>query len=123
MYARAATAYRQVDLSSAPKAEILTRLFLRFHVDVAAARTAIANRDIKRKAAEIDHATRIVVELRAALDHTAAPELATRLDALYMFVQDQLSQANLQLKVAPLDAAAAVMTTLSDAFAQVRSAP
>ena len=123
MFARAATAYRRVDLESAPRSEIVARLFVRFLDDVAAAKKAIMARDIKAKAAAIDHAFRIVVELRAALDHAAAPELARNLDALYGFVQDRLAAANLELKVAPLDAATRVMTELGDAFAQVRAAP
>ena len=100
MYARAAVAYRQVDLESASKPEILTRLFDRFLDDLAKARTAIAARDIAAKAAAIDHASRIVVELRAALDPSAQPELCANLDALYQFVADQLTAANCQLVAA-----------------------
>ncbi len=123
MHARAATAYRRVDLDSAPKAEIVARLFVRFLADVAAARTAIAGRDLRGKAAALDHAVRIVVELRAALDHGAAPALAANLEGLYAFVQDQLTLANLRLAVEPLDAATRVMTELGDAFAAIRNAP
>lgn len=123
MFARAATAYRRVDLESAPKSEIVARLFVRFLDDVAAAKKAIMARDIKAKAAAIDHAFRIVVELRAALDHNAAPDLARSLDALYEFVQDRLSAANLELSVPALDAAAKVMTELGDGFSQVRGTP
>ena len=53
MYARAAVAYRQVDLESASKPEILTRLFNRFLDDLAKARTAIAARDIAAHAWQI----------------------------------------------------------------------
>lgn len=123
MYARAATAYRQVDLSSAPKSEILIRLFARCLDDIAAARTAIAAKDIAGKSRALDHASRIVMELRAALDHKAAPELAANLDALYRFVHDQFSAANLQLSPAPLDAATRVMTELADAFSTARHTP
>ncbi len=120
MFARAATAYRQVDLTSAPKAEILVRLFARCLEDIAAARVALAAKDLAGKAAALDHAARIVMELRAALDHAAAPELAANLDALYRFVHDQLSAANSTLVAGPLDAATRVMTELADAFATAR---
>lgn len=123
MFARAATAYRQVDLSSAPKAEIVARLFARCLDDIATARRAIVARDLAGKATAIDHASRIVVELRAALDHAAAPELATNLDALYRFILDQLSAANQRLVPGPLDAATRVMTELGDAFAAIRHQP
>ncbi len=123
MYARAAVAYRQVDLESASKPEILTRLFNRFLDDVAKARAAIAARDIPVKAAALGHASRIVVELRAALDHGQHAELCANLDALYQFVDDQLTAANCTLATPPLDAASQVMAELRDAFAAARGQP
>lgn len=123
MYARAALAYRDVDLESAPKPELVPRLFGRFLDDLTRGRTAIAARDIAAKATALDHAVRIVIELRAALDHGAAPELCANLDALYQFVLDQIYAASATLTVAPLDHAAAVMTELRDAFVEARRAP
>lgn len=122
MYARAASAYRAVDLASAPKGDILTRLYDRLLADVAAARAAIERRDIAGKAAALDHATLILTELRAALDHARAPELCGNLEALYVFVLDRLTQANLHLTIAPLGEAAAVLTQLRDAFAEAKAA-
>ena len=113
---RAANAYRTVDLESAPKTQIVERLFARFARDIADARKAIAARDIVGKAALLDHATQIVVQLRAALDYRAAPELWANLDALYRFVLDQLAIANVKLDAAPLAGCDRVMNTLGDAF-------
>ena len=122
MYARAAHAYRDVDLESAAKPDLVTRLFARFLVDLDRARTAIQARDIKGKATALDHGVRIVVELRAALDHSAAPELCANLDALYQFVLDQIVLASAKLSLEPLDHASNDMTQLRDAFAQVEHA-
>jgi flagellar protein FliS len=116
MYARAANVYRRVDLDSAPNTQIVQRLFERFQRDVTTAREAIASRDITGKAAAIDHATRIVVELRAALDHKAAPELCAKLDSLYRFVVDRLSDANAKLDTKQLDHAQRVMSSLGEGF-------
>ena len=116
MYARAALAYRDVDLESADKADVVTRLFARFLQDVGRGRTAIGGRDVAAKATALDHAIRIVVELRAALDHVAAPELCANLDALYQYVLDQIYAASSSMAVAPLDVASAVMGELRDAF-------
>ncbi len=123
MYARAALAYRDVDLESAPKSDLVTRLFGRFLDDLERGRAAIAARDIEAKAAALDHAVRIVVELRASLDHEAAPELCANLDALYQFVLDQVYAASSSLTVAPLAHAARVMSQLRDAFVEARRAP
>ena len=121
MLARAASVYRRVDLESAPKTQILERLFDRFLVDLAGARTAIAARDIPGKAAAIDHALQIVVELKASLDAAAAPELCANLAALYDFVTDRLSDANTSLTTPPLDQCQRIMTEIGDAFRQVHT--
>jgi len=116
MISRAANLYRRVDLESAPKTQIVERLFDRFLVDLLAARAAIETRDITKKAAALDHALQIVSELRASLDFTAAPELCTNLAALYDFVTERLITANSKLTLPPLDQATRVMTELGDAF-------
>lgn len=116
MLARAANAYRRVDLESAPKTQILERLFDRCLADIAAARQAIEEHDVKKKAQTLDHALQIVVELKASLDPLAAPALCENLSALYDFVTDRLVSASLTLSVAPLDQATRVMKELGDAF-------
>src|ERR1043166_1957811 len=115
MHARAANAYRRVDLESAPKTQIVERLFDRCVADIAAARAAIEARDIPGKAAALDHAVQIVVELKAS-PAPAAPELCPTLAALYDFVTERLSEANATLARPPLDQATRIMTELGDAF-------
>jgi flagellar protein FliS len=116
MLARAANAYRKVDLESAPRTQIVERLFDRFLLDVDNARAAIDARDVPRKAAMIDHALQIVTELTASLDFGAAPELCTNLKALYDYVTEQLTAASLTLTTAPLAHCTRVMTELAEAF-------
>jgi flagellar protein FliS len=116
MFARAANAYRRVDLESAPKTQIVERLFDRCVRDIADARAAIAVRDIPKKASALDHALQIVVELKASLDVAAAPELCANLAALYDFVAERLIDANTTLALPPLDQATRVMTELGEAF-------
>ena len=113
---RGASAYRKVDLESAPRTQIVERLYGRFLHDTQLARDAFARGDVHGKAAAIDHATRIVTELLAALDHGAAPELCANLAALYAFVIERLGQANLTRDGRFLDDADRVMRELGDAF-------
>jgi flagellar protein FliS len=120
MQSRAANAYRRVDLESAPKTQILDKLFDRFEQDLVAARAAISGGNIQDRANAIDHAHRIVAELSASLDHAAAPELCANLSALYDFVAASLSQANAQNSALPLQRASKIMAELADAF---RKAP
>ncbi len=116
MFARAANAYRRVDLESAPKTKIVERLFARCVADLGRARAAIEAKVIRTKANELDHALQIVVELKASLDFVAAPQLCGNLAALYDFVADRIANANLTLTVAPIDQATRIMTELGDAF-------
>jgi flagellar protein FliS len=116
MFARAANAYRRVDLESAPKTQIVERLFDRFLADLVAAREALTVKDVKKKATALDHAMQIVAELKASLDLAAAPELCANLSALYDFVTDRLIDANLTLTTPPLDQATRVMSELGTAF-------
>ena len=116
MLARAANAYRRVDLESAPKTQILERLFDRLLSDVANARVAIEARDIKTKAAMLDHALRIVVELRTSLDFNASPELCANLASLYDFATDCLMQASTTMTTQPLEPVTRIMTEIGDAF-------
>lgn len=116
MLARAANAYRRVDLESAPKTQIVERLFDRCLADIAAAREALAVKDIKKKAAMIDHALQIVIELKASLDASAAPVLCANLSALYDFVTGRLIDANITLETKPLDQATRIMAELGEAF-------
>ena len=115
---RAAATYRRVDLESAPKYQIVDRLYERFARDVDDARKALDAKDINGKAKALDHALRIAVELKMALDFKAAPALCANLEALYDFVINRLSECNATLKTRPLDQAAKIMAELSSAFLQ-----
>lgn len=120
MSAHAANAYRRVDLDSAPKQDVVGRLFERFLADLAVAKTAIVARDIPGKAKALDHALRIIFELEASLDHEAAPELSANLQALYRFVAERLYHANIKLDPKGIDDASKIMTDLAASFREAR---
>jgi flagellar biosynthetic protein FliS len=115
-------AYRRVDLESAPKTQIVDRLFERFDRDLAETRVALASKNIKGKAASLDHALRIVAELRAALDHAVAPEMCANLDGLYAVVVGRLLECNMTLDPKPLDLAGSIMGELGSAMKQAGQA-
>jgi len=120
MHARASATYRAVDLNSAPKHEIMFRLFDRFQHDLVVARTAIVGKDIVAKNAAVDHALRIVTELEASLDHAQSPELCANLERLYRFVTDQIYQASMKLDIKPLESASTIMSDLATSFRGAR---
>ena len=121
MHARATNTYRAVDLQSAPKPDIMLRLFYRFAADCSGARKAIMARDIAVKGKALDHAMAIVNELQASLDHNSAPELCKNLDTVYRLVMSRLLTASMKLDLKQLDEAASMMSVLAEGFAQAQN--
>ncbi|HWM85243.1 MAG TPA: flagellar export chaperone FliS [Kofleriaceae bacterium] len=118
MYSNAMKAYRRADLESAPKTEVLDRLFGRLESDLRAGQTAVAQGDVVTRAQSLDHATRILTELIAALDPRAAPELCSNLEGLYRYCLTCISRATLERSVRPLEQALGIVATLRASFAE-----
>ena len=111
-------AYRRVDLESAPKTEVLDRLFVRLEADLRDGQSAIASGDVRARATALDHATRILTELIAALDASRAPDLCGNLQALYQYCLGQISRASFHRSAAHLEQPLAIVATLRASFAE-----
>ncbi|HKE15153.1 MAG TPA: flagellar export chaperone FliS [Kofleriaceae bacterium] len=111
-------AYRRVDLESAPKSDVLDRLFARLDSDLRGGQSAIASGDVPARAAALDHAARILTELIAALDVARAPELCANLQALYHYCLGQISRASFHRSAAHLEQPLAIVATLRASFAE-----
>ena len=120
MNLRAANTYKKVDLESAPKDQILERLLDRCVADLSVARQAITDGRIEAKANALGHAAQIIVELEAALDHRAAPELCANLARLYAFANERITLANRTLQTTPLDDAMQVISAIAAAFREAQ---
>ncbi len=118
MYASALKAYRKNDLASAPKTDILDRLFDRLESDLRAGQGAITAGDVPARARALDHATRILTELIAALDTRAAPDLCGNLEALYRYCLTCITRASLERKAPLLDQPIQIVSTLRASFAE-----
>jgi flagellar protein FliS len=122
MHSSALRAYKRVDLESAPKTQILDRLFGRLESDLRDGQSAIVAGDIPARAQALDHAIRILTELIAALDQRAAPELCANLDALYRYCVTCIGRASIERSVKPLDEPLRIVTTLRASFAEAAAA-
>lgn len=121
---RAAT-YRRLDVETrvhaADSHELIRLLFDELLRSIAAARQAMAARDIAGKAAAIGQAVRVVDEgLRAAVDPTAGGDLARKLLDLYDCVLARLTLANLRNDPRLLDEAVALVKPVRDAWLDIR---
>ncbi|MCB0363129.1 MAG: flagellar export chaperone FliS, partial [Bdellovibrionales bacterium] len=82
------------------------------------AQLAVEKKDIAGRGENIGRAFDIITELNNTLNHEIGGELASNLEQLYMFVTDQLTQANIQGKREHLDNALKVLTTLYEGWLQ-----
>jgi len=94
------SAYREVNASTAVEGasphKLVSLLYQTLASEIAAARGAIARRDVAEKCRAVSKALRIVEEgLLAPLDLKAGGELAANLDTLYRYLVQRLTLANL----------------------------
>jgi flagellar protein FliS len=69
------------------------------------AREALPKRDFETSYNALTRAQKIVLELSTSLNHQVAPDLCSKLNALYTFIYRRLVDANLHRDVAPIDEA------------------
>lgn len=86
--------YKTASVTSASKEKLLLMLYeaaIRF---TKKAQQAMEDNDIAERGLNIGKAFDIVIELNSTLNHEVAPELASNLEQLYMFITDQYTKAN-----------------------------
>ena len=86
------------------------------------ARGHLAAGRIEPRVKAITHAYAVMAELNNALRPDVSPELTNQLRALYLFVQQQLLDANVQQSDKPLASALGVLTTLLEGWNGVAEA-
>lgn len=110
--------YKAVQVKTCSPGEIVVLLYqgvLRFLGEAAVAMRA---GDRARAGDRIDRAHAILSELATTLRREAAPELCDELQGIYFFCMGHIVEANLHQDPTRLDAAAHVLTPLSEAFTQ-----
>ena len=104
--------YKTTSVQSASKEKILLMLYegaIRF---MKQALVAIDKKDIASRGMNIGRAYDIVMELNNTLNFEAGGDLAKNLEQLYMFITDQLTQANIKSDRVALVHALKTMETL-----------
>ena len=88
--------YKQASVTSASREKLLLMLYeaaIRF---TKKAQVAMEENDIAERGINIGRAFDIIIELNSTLNHEVAPELASNLEQLYMFITEQYTKANAQ---------------------------
>lgn len=121
--ARAATAYREVEVTSRSPLELVVMLYDGLIGGLVVARDAVARRDLTAKREALSRAFAILHELQSTLDMDRGRDIAANLDRLYSYVSLRLSEANLGLDPGPIDECIRLLSTLREAWSQVAAAP
>ena len=116
-----AGAYRDIGASTAvldaSPHKMVSLLYAALASQIAAARGAMARKDIAAKGQAISHAVRIIEEgLSAPLDMAAGGAIATNLRDLYDYLVQQLTRANLQNDDTLLSGCSRLVETLREGW-------
>ncbi len=117
---RSIGSYRSSHVQSAPNHVVVALLLAEAVRRINRARSAVPTS--RAFTDDLGHARAIIVELRNALDPTAAPQLVARLTALYDFTFHELIAAGKSRSVERLAACENVLMRLTEAWQQLNPA-
>ena len=119
----AAQQYKELNTQSAAAYadphQLITMLFEGAVERIAAAKGAMANKDIATKGSLISKAILIVDALRAYLDMEKGGEIAVNLRNLYDYMERRLFEANMENDEAMLDEVSGLIQTLKSGWVQI----
>ena len=108
--------YRKQTVSTASPLQLVLMLYDAALGHCEAAKKAIEEGDLETQHARLSKAQRIVSELAASLDMEQGVEMAQNLFALYSYCLDELTEANIEDKTAPIERCIRVLTELREAW-------
>ena len=111
--------YRETDINSMSSEKMIVLLYERIATDLKAARRAIDDGNRIEMAKQVNHAQRIISELRGALDHAIGGDISQNLDSLYDFMFHQTLEVLVNQKPVHLDNCLQVLDPLLDAWRQI----
>jgi flagellar protein FliS len=114
-------AYLESRVLTADPLELVNLLYQGCMQAVREARVHLAEGRILERSREINKACQIVIELATSLDHERGGEISQRLALLYDYMQRRLLEANMQQIDAPLADVLGLLSTLAEAWAQIRT--
>ena len=108
--------YQDMKVHTASPAQIMLMLYdgaIRFSLQ---AKKKIEEKDYEGKGIFISKTQAIIDELMNSLDFNVLPELCGRLQQLYIYMNEKLTEANIKLHAESIDEVVNLLTTLRDAW-------
>ncbi len=115
--------YLESEVLSADPVKLINMLYRGAVESVGAARRHLAAGEIGPRSRQLMKAWDILHELIQSLDHNQAPELSQNLTALYAYLQQRLLDANAEQSDSPLAEVESILSTLAEAWRDVKAAP
>jgi len=113
-------AYLEGRVLAADPVELVNLLYQACRQAVRDAREHLGAGRIGERARAISKACEILIELAGALDHERGGEISQRLAQLYDYMQRRLLEANLRQSDEPLVEVLSLLTTLAEAWENVK---
>lgn len=107
------------DLASADPHRIIQLLMQGVLERLALSKGYIERRDMEAKSATLTRVVEIINALRDALDRDANPDLVDNLEALYLFMIEQIYEASAQQDTSKLDLVMRLMLEIKGAWDQI----
>ncbi len=108
--------YLEAEVLSADPLKLVWLLYRGAIDAVRAARSSLAQGDIRGRVRQINRAWAILQELAGCLNHADGGDISRRLAGLYVYMQTRLIEANAQQSAAPLQDVETLLLTLVDAW-------
>jgi flagellar protein FliS len=110
--------YQDMKVQTASPAQIMIMLYdgaIRFSLQ---AKKKIEERDFEGKGIFISKTQAIIDELMNSLDFSVSPDLCERLQQLYVYMNERLTEANIKLDTQMIDEVVNLLSTLRDGWKQ-----
>lgn len=110
------------DLASASPHRVIQLLMQGALERIALGKGCIERKDFMGKGTHLSRATEIINALRDALERDANPELVDNLDALYLYMVEQIALASSEMSTEKLDHVSSLILTIKESWDQISDA-
>lgn len=113
------TAYRNAEIETLSKRDLIVKLYETAERSLAMAQTAMTNKSYELAHSGCQKAKAIFVELLSTLNFEQGGEIAMRLRALYVFLITRIAEANLRKDPSMLIELVPIVANLREAWQQI----
>lgn len=110
--------YKETQVVSASREKLLLMMYEGAIKFTKMAIKATEEKNILERCNSIGRVYDIITELNNTLDHKIGGDVAKNLEQLYMFITDQLTQANMKADVVPLKTTLKILENLYEGWVQ-----